>query len=138
MIIKSEEAPYFKLYDDVFLKAFGAHGNVIMVFFLLGKAMTYANDGQIVILDRPFRAEIRRKLNISAKTLQRSIKTCVDIGAILRLDTDIYMVNPYIVSKGAWKHVRRAQIDYVNLAIDRGISVPTDNNPLPLPGDRII
>lgn len=138
MIIKSKEAPYFKLYDDVFLKAFGTHGNIITLFFLLAKAMTYANDGQIVILDRPFRAEIRRTLNISAKTLQRNIKTCVDIGAILRLDTDIYMVNPYIVSKGAWKHVRRAQIDYVNLAIDRGISVPTDNKPLPLPGDRII
>lgn len=138
MIIKSEEDPYFKLYDDVFLRTLGTHGNVIPVFFLLAKAMTYANDGQIVILDRPFRAEIRRKLNISAKTLQRNIKTCVDTGAILHLDTDIYMINPYIISKGAWKHVRRAQIDYVNLAIDRGISVPTNNAPLSLPGDRII
>lgn len=134
----TKEDKFAKFYSDVLLRTLGTHGNAMNTFIVISGEMTYANNGQIVVINKSLRAKLQRKLHISAKTLQRHIKTCADVGAMIRLDADMYMVNPYIASKGAWKHVRRARIDFVDIAASRGITIPTNNEPLPLPGDRII
>lgn len=134
----TQEDKFAKFYSDVLIRTLGTHATVMTTFIAVAGEMTYSNNGQIVVLDKSLRAKLQRKLHISAKTLQRHIKTCADVGAMIRLDADMYMVNPYIASKGAWKHVRRARIDFVDIAASRGITIPTNNEPLPLPGDRII
>lgn len=115
--IKSKEPEYVKLY----IKAWSEFREIkgINTTFLneLIPHMTWADDdkigGQIVALSSYRRKMIAHKLNWSEKTLTKRFslelnKLCKS-GVLVKLENNVYRVNPDLFGKGYWADINRVR-----------------------------
>lgn len=109
------EPDYIKLYYKTMLTATGADDIPLAFVMALSAHITYANgDGEMYFYNnKTTRSAIGAYCDISDNMVAKRIRLCVDKGVLMRTkDRGTYLINPWILAKGKWTHIRKLQANY--------------------------
>ena len=115
----STEPYYVKLYFEAWaaFKGKGPLNSDLLVRLL--PYMTYASEGQRVVLNPAVKKQIARDMGWSGKD-SRSLLSRVNhelaklgkTGVIRKIDRDIWEVNPEVIGRGDWKDIRELRATF--------------------------
>lgn len=109
------EDKFVKIYYDTFLALLDYnHSSLSHFLIVLGKYMSYSNDGQVVCLYKGVKEEIAKSLGVSMVRVNQMINDCIKLNLIMRKDRGIYAVSPFVIAKGDWRETKALQIEYNN------------------------
>ena len=109
---KVEQEPDFvKLYLRDLSLVIGLPSTAQDIMHLLLRFMTYDNR---IILNSAIRKEISENLKVKPNTLAHRLADLCSANIMLKKDTNLYMVNPYLFGRGKWEDIKklRLTIDY--------------------------
>lgn len=109
---ESDEPDYIKLYVDAWVAFRGAKGirsDVVCAFL---RHMSYADEGQLIYVNSAMKEGICNALGISMKTLNNELTKLTKVGIFKRVARGTYAVNPELVGRGSWKHVKRLRATF--------------------------
>lgn len=114
-----KEPAYVKLYFDclgVFIKNDGLNSSLNDVLIEVLKRTTYAEEGQIVHLDKFTKTLICKATGKSMPRLNQIIATWLKNDIVTRIARGIYQINPWIFGKGEWRNISdlRATFNFGN------------------------
>lgn len=103
------EPDFIKLYikDICKLNDIPTAGNNI-----LNELLKYTNYDNKVLLPMGVKKIILDKLNISLGTLNNNITKLIKKEILKRIDTGIYMFNPYLFGRGNWKDIKEIRTSW--------------------------
>lgn len=128
-----KEPDYIKLYLDclgTFTKNDGLDSSLNGMLLAVLKRMSYASDGQVVILNSYVKKEICIECKKSLKRLEQAISIWSKNKIILRVARGTYRINPIIFGKGDWKDIYnlRATFDFTLGTIETIREYKADND----------
>lgn len=124
VVQRGGEPKYVKFYIDDLILINNLPTKSSAVLWELVKNTTYENK---IILNGSIKKDICAKLNIKMPTLNNTLSSFVKKEILYRLDTGVYMPNPYLFARGKWEdiHELRMVVKYkqngeksINLEID--------------------
>lgn len=120
------EPQYIKIYLDCILKFKGISSSLNPILLALCKHMHFADKNQIVFVNKYVKEIICDECGVKIKRVEQAVKQFVEAGLLKRKARGVYLVNPYIISRGKWEDVKklRATFDFVT----GDISVETNVN----------
>lgn len=109
------EPQYIKIYLDCILKFKGMSNSLNPILLALCKHMQFADKDQIVFVNKYVKDIICAECGIKTKRVEQAIKQFVEAGLLKRRARGVYLVNPYIISRGKWEDVKklRATFDFM-------------------------
>lgn len=109
------EPQYIKIYLDCILKFKGISSSFNPILLSLCKHMQYADRNQIVFVNKYIKEIICSECGVKIKRVEQAIKEFVDSGLLMRKARGVYLVNPYIISRGKWEDIKklRATFDFM-------------------------
>lgn len=112
------EPNYVKLYLDclgVFSGNAGLAVNLNGIFLEVLKLVSYADDDQLIVLNRYIKKRIADKVGLSPRRIEQALGIWVENKVLIRVARGIYQLNPYLFGKGDWRDVEslRASMDFV-------------------------
>ena len=123
----SKEPAYVKLYFDclgIYINNEGLTSSLNDLLVEVLKRSTYAEEGQIVYLNKFTNLQISRATGKSVARIKQAIRIWINNNILIRVARGVYQVNPYIFGKGEWKNIAnlRATFDFVNgkVNVERG------------------
>lgn len=113
-VIKEDVEPdYVKVYLDMIMTLQGLPTISSPLLSELLKYMRFADDGQIIVVNRDIREEIQSKLKIRKSRYYQLLKPLLDAGVLAplhpewrRAKLDSLLVNPYIIGRGSWNDIK--------------------------------
>ena len=78
----------------------------IRLFSKLTHMMDFADNEQIVRIDKTVRQQLMRHLGVKMAMIDHSLRQLRDNGLIRRLSRGVYAVNPFYASRGKWGDVK--------------------------------
>ena len=77
--------------------------------------MNFADKDQIVFVNKYIKDLICAECGVKTKRVEQAIKQFVEVGLLKRKARGVYLVNPYIISRGKWEDVKklRATFDFI-------------------------
>lgn len=110
----SNEPDYIKIYKYVnTLFAYKGIKQSLTPFIIeISYHMTYANEGQIVNLNRVTKKIIADNLGVTIKRVDQVISELKKYDILRKIQNGVYSVNPYIVSRGGWGDVKKLQAHF--------------------------
>ena len=124
VVQRGGEPKFVKFYIDDLILINNLPTKSSAVLWELVKNTTYENK---IILNGSIKKDICAKLNIKMPTLNNTLSSFVKKEILYRLDTGVYMPNPYLFARGKWEdiHELRMVVQYkqngeksINLEID--------------------
>lgn len=117
----SKEPDYMKLYLNTMLSFQGINSISVDVLIAMCNCLSgqYINNGKTNLCfrsDKLSKRQMMSELGISEAAVNKHIKKMVDCGILIKSDMrSVYFVNPWILAKGKWEHIRslRASFDFV-------------------------
>lgn len=103
-----KEPAYVKLYFDclgMFIKNDGLNSSLNDVLIEVLKRTSYAEEGQIVHLDKFTKGAICKATGKSMPRLNQIIATWLKNNIVIRVARGIYKINPWIFGKGEWRNI---------------------------------
>lgn len=109
------EPQYIKIYLDCILRFKGISSSFNPILLSLCKHMQYADQNQIVFVNKYIKEIICSECGVKIKRVEQAIKEFVDSGLLMRKARGVYLVNPYIISRGKWEDIKklRATFDFM-------------------------
>lgn len=110
-VTKGQEPRFVKVYLDDLLLLKDLPTKSSAILWELIKNTTYENK---IILNGSIKKEIISRLDIKISTLNNALSRFTKAEILYRLDTGIYMPNPYLFARGKWEDVQdlRMIVDY--------------------------
>lgn len=120
------EPQYIKIYLDCILRFKGISSSLNPILLSLCRHMHYANQNQMVFVNKYVKELICEECGVKIKRVEQAIKQFTEAGILMRHARGVYLVNPYIISRGRWEDVKklRATFDFM----DGSIVLDTDAN----------
>lgn len=119
------EPQYIKIYLDCILRFKGISSSFNPILLSLCKHMQYADKDQIVFVNKYIKEIICSECGVKIKRVEQAIKEFVDSGILMRRARGVYLVNPYIISRGKWEDIKtlRATFDFVkgNIEVESNV-----------------
>lgn len=134
VVQRGGEPKYVKFYIDDLILINNLPTKSSAVLWELVKNTTYENK---IILNGSIKKDICAKLNIKMPTLNNTLSSFVKKEILYRLDTGVYMPNPYLFARGKWEdiHELRMVVKYkqngeksINLEIDGQQAIDLNKN----------
>lgn len=102
VVHRGGEPSYVKFYinDLILLNELPTKSSAVL--WELVKNTTYENK---IILNGSIKKDICVKLNIKMPTLNNTLSSFVKKEILYRLDTGVYMPNPYLFARGSWEDI---------------------------------
>lgn len=118
----SNEPCFVKYYSQAIGALFGVGFTAMKVFMSLAKRMEYADNGQVVFLSPQRRKNIQSELGIGKSSFDKALRTLRDSGLVVRVENNVYVLNPAIVGRGDWNKISNIHtlIDFKNGEIANG------------------
>lgn len=109
------EPPYIKVYLDCILKFKGLSSSLNPILLALCRHMNFADKDQIIFVNKYVKDLICAECGVKTKRVEQAIKQFVEVGLLKREARGVYLVNPYIISRGKWEDVKklRATFDFI-------------------------
>ena len=121
----NDEPDYVKLYCEAWATFRGLERVRMPVVAAMLPYMSYAENGQVIYTNSTMKQLICDKLNISMKTLNNEIGRLVKAGVLERKGRGTFRVNPDLVGKGSWTHIKNLRATWSIIGKDAG-SVTVD------------
>ena len=134
VVQRGGEPKFVKFYIDDLILINNLPTKSSAVLWELVKNTTYENK---IILNGSIKKDICAKLNIKMPTLNNTLSSFVKKEILYRLDTGVYMPNPYLFARGKWEdiHELRMVVKYkqsgeksINLEIDGQQAIDLNKN----------
>lgn len=113
----TKEPDYVKVYLNTLCVFNGLSQSVSPVLFEFCKYMTWADNQQILSVNKYMKDEIALATNLTINSVNKTLKRIVDSGIFIKLDgyRGTYKVNPYFIAKGDWSSVKelRGEFDFI-------------------------
>lgn len=127
------EPQYIKIYLDCILKFKGISSSFNPILLALCRHMHFADKNQIVFVNKYVKDIICAECGVKTKRVEQAVKQFVDAGLLKRQARGVYLVNPYIISRGKWEDIKklRATFDFItgDISVDTNVSAePEDPN----------
>ena len=106
------EPQYIKVYLDCILRFKGISSSFNPILLSLCKHMQYADQNQIVFVNKYIKEIICSECGVKIKRVEQAIKEFVDSGLLMRKARGVYLVNPYIISRGKWEDIKRLRATF--------------------------
>ena len=113
------EPSYIKLYLDHLNRFKGLQIGFTPILAELLKHTSYADateedGGMILYLNKPLKANIAKKCDVSLSRVDHAVTEFVKKGYMRRLELGMYQFNPFLFGKGEWADIEniRATFDY--------------------------
>ena len=124
------EPPFIKLYINAVAKLSGLPDGSKSTLFELIKLVDY--DGRI-ILNAGIKRIIAKNIGVKPHTIANTLTQLIKSNIISRIDTGIYLMNPFYFARGKWNDIMKSRINYVKISMmysERGeeISIETSMN----------
>lgn len=120
------EPQYIKIYLDCILRFKGISSSLNPILLSLCKHMHFADKNQIVFVNKYVKDIICAECNVKTKRVEQAIKQFVEAGLLKRQARGVYLVNPYIISRGKWEDVKklRATFDFItgDISVDTNVN----------------
>lgn len=109
------EPQYIKVYLDCLLKFKGLGSSLNPILLALCRHMNFADKDQIVFVNKYVKELICEECGVKIKRVEQAIKQFTETGLLKRKARGVYLVNPYIISRGKWEDVKklRATFDFI-------------------------
>lgn len=109
------EPQYIKVYLDCILRFKGLGSSLNPILLALCRHMNFADKDQIVFVNKYTKDLICEECGIKTKRVEQAVKQFVEVGLLKRKARGVYVVNPYIISRGKWEDVKklRATFDFI-------------------------
>lgn len=109
------EPPYIKVYLDCLLRFKGLGSSLNPILLSLCRHMNFADKEQIVFVNKYVKDLICAECGVKIKRVEQAIKQFVEVGLLKRKARGVYVVNPYIISRGKWEDIKklRATFDFI-------------------------
>lgn len=139
IVQRGGEPKYVKFYIDDLILINNLPTKSSAVLWELVRNTTYENK---IILNGSIKKDICEKLNIKMPTLNNTLSSFVKKEILYRLDTGVYMPNPYLFARGKWEdiHELRMVVKYkqngeksINLEIDGQQAIDLNKNNVQAP-----
>lgn len=127
------EPQYIKIYLDCILRFKGISSSLNPVLISLCKHMQFADKEQIVFVNKYIKDRICEDCKVSIKRVEQAVRQFTEAGILKRKARGVYMVNPYIISRGRWEDVKklRATFDFVtgDIEVESNVfdEIPVEN-----------
>ena len=127
------EPQYIKIYLDTILKFKGISSSFNPILLALCRHMHFADKNQIVFVNKYVKDIICAECGVKTKRVEQAVKQFVEAGLLKRQARGVYLVNPYIISRGKWEDIKklRATFDFItgDISVDTNVSTePEDPN----------
>ena len=109
------EPQYIKIYLDCILRFKGLGSSLNPILLALCRHMSFADKEQIVFVNKYVKDLICAECGLKTKRIEQAIKQFVEVGLLKRKARGVYLVNPYIISRGKWEDIKklRATFDFL-------------------------
>lgn len=112
---KGDEPNYIKIYLDDIAYLYNVPKAGSSLIFELFNYITY-NTNEL-ILNSSVKKKIATKIGITVPSLANLICSLVSKKILKRIDTGIYMLNPYLFGKGDWQTLKQLRNENIELVI---------------------
>lgn len=113
-----KEPDFVKIYLNTLCVFKGLSQSVTPVLFEFCKYMTWAENGQILRVDKFIKEEVSNATNLKIDRINKILKSIVDSGIFIKIEgyRGIYKVNPYFIAKGDWNNIKslRGEFEFTN------------------------
>lgn len=127
------EPQYIKIYLDCILRFKGISSSFNPILLSLCKHMQYADQNQIVFVNKYIKEIICGECGVKIKRVEQAIKEFVDSGLLMRKARGVYLVNPYIISRGKWEDIKKLRATFDFMTGDIDVETNVDQGPEPAP-----
>lgn len=119
------EPQYIKIYLDCILRFKNLSSSLNPILIALCKHMHFADKNQIVFVNKYVKDIICKECGVKTKRVEQAVKQFVEAGLLKRQARGVYLVNPYIISRGNWEDVKklRATFDFItgDITVDSNV-----------------
>lgn len=124
------EPQYIKIYLDCILRFKNLSSSLNPILVALCKHMHFADKNQIVFVNKYTKELICSDCGVKIKRVEQAIKQFTEAGILKRQARGVYIVNPYIISRGSWEDIKklRATFDFMTGDIDIDVSVDIEQS----------
>ncbi|MGL4739881.1 MAG: replication/maintenance protein RepL [Sarcina sp.] len=116
--ITKSEPDYVKVYLNTMCAFNGLATSVSPVLFEFCKHMSWANDKQILRVDKFIKEEVARAVNLKVDRINQILREICKSGIFIKEKNyrGVYRVNPYFIARGDWSTIKdlRAEFDFIN------------------------
>lgn len=109
------EPQYIKIYLDCILRFKNLSSSLNPILIALCRHMHFADKNQIVFVNKYVKDIICKECGVKTKRVEQAVKQFVEAGLLKRQARGVYLVNPYIISRGNWEDIKklRATFDFM-------------------------
>ena len=105
------EPNYVKLYLDQLVTIANLQGWTSKVLYELIGSTTYANEGQLVIVNAGLKRLVAEKLNIKTQTVTNAITALKNQNILIPKERGVFILNPQFFGKGEWKDISKLRYE---------------------------
>ena len=112
----SPEPDHVKIYAPAIApinSLIASHRRVLYSFLLQA---SLAKDGMRIVVTAGVKRMMCQKFGIgSPQTIANALSKMVRAGILIRIETSVYMLNPFLIGKGEWRDIAslRHSVDYI-------------------------
>lgn len=118
------EPQYIKIYLDCILRFKNLSSSLNPILIALCRHMHFADKNQIVFVNKYVKELICQECGVKIKRVEQAVKQFTEAGLLKRQARGVYLVNPYIISRGSWEDIKKLRATFDFMTGD--ISVDTD------------
>lgn len=128
-VLVEAEPPFVKLYlEDIVMLHDLPKSCSDILFALIKNSMTYSNT---LIINNYIKDEVVKTLGYkSRQSISNAITKFVGSDIMRRISTGVYMLNPNLFARGAWRDIQSVRSEWLHLSISydtRGRRVINEN-----------
>lgn len=119
--VVENEPDYIKLYLADIMKLSNVPRSTSDILYCLLRFMSYDND---IVIISAIKKKICKELKLSMDSINKGIQTLMRKEILIRKDTGLYAVNPFLFGRGKWKEIKELRLSIVYN--ENGRTVKTD------------
>ena len=109
------EPNYVKLYLDHLVTIANLQGWTSKILYELIGSTSYANEGQLVVVNSGLKKIIAEKLNMKTQSVTNAINSLKKENILIQRERGVFVLNPQFFGKGEWKDIAKLRYE-VNLS----------------------
>lgn len=112
---QEREPNYVKLYLDHLVTIANLQGWTSKILYELIGSTSYANEGQLVVVNSGLKKIIAEKLNMKTQSVTNAINSLKKENILIQRERGVFVLNPQFFGKGEWKDIAKLRYE-VNLS----------------------
>ncbi|MGL4873260.1 MAG: replication/maintenance protein RepL [Clostridium sp.] len=112
--VTNSEPDYVKVYLNTMCAFNGLSTSISPVLFEFCKHMSWANDKQVLRVDKFIKEEVARAVNLSVDRINQILREICKSGIFIKEINyrGVYRVNPYFIARGDWSTIKDLRGDF--------------------------